>query len=77
MNNTQDSIICQFCRDPFIPKKKWQKFCSNKCRDNFHNDKKYEEPVKCPHCTNSAQSMLEKLSDSVYLCEVCAKEFEV
>lgn len=75
-------VKCEFCGDSFEPKRSWGKFCSDKCRNNFHNDKKLiaqgdiPPPVICPHCTGTNQ--IEKLSykrDNHYLCNTCAKEF--
>jgi hypothetical protein len=71
---------CLFCNEEFNPSRPWMKFCSPKCRNNYHNDKKYmkegEMPSpRCPHCTNKDVKMIEKVYENVYLCEVCAKEF--
>ena len=30
---------CPTCGAPYSPTKKWQRFCSTKCRNNYHNDK--------------------------------------
>lgn len=70
---------CKFCGESFTPKRKWQEFCDDKCRNNFHNDKKLVGTllplIRCPHCKEEIQSMLEKLRDSHYLCNTCSKEF--
>lgn len=76
---------CLFCREEFDPKRPWSKFCCDKCRNNYHADKRYEEKekeeFKCPHCTSIAQDMIELLWKknlvSLYLCNTCAKEFLV
>lgn len=28
---------CAHCREPFKPRKTWQRFCGRKCRDAHHN----------------------------------------
>ena len=32
---------CQKCGGEFQPNKPWQKFCTRKCHDDFHNAKHY------------------------------------
>lgn len=30
------SLTCDHCRQPFMPRKAWQRFCSKACRRGFH-----------------------------------------
>lgn len=30
-------IACDTCREPFTPKRHWQRFCSDACRNSFHH----------------------------------------
>ena len=75
---------CHFCGEEFKPTKKWQRFCSDKCRNNFHNDNKLRASgddsvpvIKCPHCKTDEYRMFEVIEKDRYLCNVCAKEFGV
>ena len=79
MTRTTDQVHCKFCNDLFTPNRPWQEFCSLKCRNNFHNDKKYDSLIKCPYCKTSTDfpGMIEKLRDRFYFCNVCTKTFEV
>lgn len=36
---------CKNCGYAFTPKRKWQVFCGDKCRNNYHK-LKYEELIK-------------------------------
>lgn len=75
-------IKCMSCGDKFKTTRAWSKFCSTKCRNNFHNDKKYMDKgeipsIKCPNCNTDDHKMFELMWPNHYLCNVCAKEFEV
>lgn len=76
-----EQSICEFCHDPFFPARKWARFCSSKCRNNFHNDNKLRGKedgvpvVKCPHCLTDDYRMFEEIRKGYFLCNVCAKEF--
>ena len=43
---------CTFCKEPFISKSKINKFCSEKCRYKYGNNKrkKPKKNKKCKHC---------------------------
>ena len=79
-------IPCLFCNELFVPPRPWSKFCTPKCRNNYHNDARYREKgdesvpkIKCPHCKNEEFSLFDTLNNdgksTFYLCNVCAKEF--
>jgi hypothetical protein len=77
-------IRCGDCGELFLPTRKWQKFCSEKCRNNFHNYSRIEDKIsvtkitptiKCPHCLTEDTKMFEELSPAYYLCNVCSREF--
>ena len=77
-----EKVKCLFCNEEFIPPRPWAKFCSVKCRNNYHTDIRYAKegvkniPVpKCPHCTNKDARLIERIYETLYLCHVCAKEF--
>lgn len=82
MNDLQQKQ-CNFCGELFTPSRKWQEFCSDKCRNNYHNDKKYVAPIKCPNCKNDEPNTIEVLRSyktleaeyKSYFCNVCAKSF--
>lgn len=64
---------CLFCKEPFSPKKSWQKFCTDKCRDNYNNDRKIiKEVLKL----NLPKKEKEKLLGSITLikCPHCKCE---
>lgn len=67
-------IKCQTCQDEFEAKRAWSKFCSEKCRNTFHNGKR-DIIIKCPHCLTEDFKMFEELKPAYYLCNVCAREF--
>jgi hypothetical protein len=82
MKNVKEEIEveCLVCKTKFFTTRPWAKFCGEKCRNIHNNDKrdmlKGELPVpKCSHCKNDNPKLQEKLSENVYLCTVCAKEF--
>ena len=80
MEQTSQLPKCKYCGEEFDPIRKWQTFCSEKCRNNYHNDKKYMKEgdipsPKCPHCTNKDVRMMDKIYENVYVCTVCSKEF--
>lgn len=80
---------CADCLEPFQPKTKHQKFCNDKCRNNYHNYYKnlpVEKPeaeiisaIRCPHCNtdSSTPNLIEQISSNSYLCIVCSKEFSI
>jgi hypothetical protein len=82
---------CENCGGPLEPKRQFsknpQKFCSDKCRSNFHNDRLrgYSKPLtehkilKCPHCstTSATPNLLEQIGPTQYLCNVCSKVSEI
>lgn len=81
-------IKCKSCGELFIPKRPWQEFCNDKCRNNYHNDKKYgvfhteqKESIKCPYCKsesdNISPNIIEQISSTSYLCNVCARTFPI
>lgn len=72
-------VECLNCKEPFIPARPWSKFCSEKCRNCYNNDrrdKKKENVIKCPHCKTDEFNMFEIMWDNHFLCNVCAKEFD-
>lgn len=34
---TSGAIQCAGCHTAFVPRRKWQTFCSNRCRSAFHS----------------------------------------
>ena len=73
-------VTCLFCSDEFEATRNWMKFCSVKCRNNYHNDSKYRAngtipSMKCPHCLNDEFKLFEELNKGYFLCNVCAREF--
>lgn len=58
-------IKCKSCGELFTPKRAWQEFCNDKCRNNYHNDKKYgmyrtepqRAPIKCPYCKSESDQL--------------------
>jgi predicted nucleic acid-binding Zn ribbon protein len=38
--------LCDSCGKPFAPRKRWQHFCSAKCRNAFHTEEKRKESVR-------------------------------
>jgi hypothetical protein len=68
---------CKNCGEIFTPSRQWQEFCGTKCRNGYHNGvrDKAVPVIKCPHCRNDNERMLELLFVGRYLCNVCAKEF--
>lgn len=74
-------LSCDFCGDSFEATRTWQKFCSDKCRNAFNNEKKSKDIalLKCPHCKNEELNTIEligtKKEQKYYLCNVCSKEF--
>lgn len=39
---SKDTIRCRHCGERFLPKRKGNIFCSNRCRDNYHGKRKAE-----------------------------------
>ena len=81
-----EQFQCEFCKELFTPKRTWSKFCSEKCRNNFHNDKKLVGTIlpiiKCPYCTSTNQDMIELIpnhysKENRYLCSTCSREFVI
>lgn len=72
-----DKIPCKFCGDLFEPSRPWQEFCKIECRNKFHNLKKDAPVIKCTHCKNENQKLIEMIWEGKYLCSVCSKEFLV
>lgn len=35
-----EKVRCDYCKGLFVPDRKWQHFCSEKCRNGWHNDKR-------------------------------------
>lgn len=78
MSTQQIKVPCLNCKELFIPPRPWSKFCCEKCRNCYNNDKRDKEknnPLKCPHCKTDDRTMFEELYEDHYLCGVCAKEF--
>ncbi len=83
-------MTCENCGISFSPSRSWAKFCSDKCRTDFHNNKKAIEreekrkseiePIKCPYCKTiqdeDSPRVFEVLEPSIYFCNVCAKSFQ-
>lgn len=74
-------LICPICKEEFKSSRSWAKFCSTKCRNIYHTDKKYIEKgeipgPKCPYCKTDDPKMFELMRAGHYLCNVCVKEFD-
>jgi hypothetical protein len=39
---TKPELECLFCTNKFQPKRYWSKFCSKQCRNDYHNERRYE-----------------------------------
>lgn len=39
--NKYENRICEMCKEQFAPKREWQRFCSNECRQEKWN---YDNP---------------------------------
>jgi hypothetical protein len=40
---------CDFCQRPFTAAKWWARFCSTKCKDDFHNREKSLARIEAEH----------------------------
>ena len=38
--HTEDN--CKYCGEIYYPKRKWQKFCTDTCRMNYHRERYFE-----------------------------------
>lgn len=43
VNDRISKKLCRNCQREFEPIRKWQTFCTEKCRYDYHNDKKLKE----------------------------------
>ena len=74
------TLVCEKCGQSFSSTRNWARFCSDSCRNAFHNEKKAQTDApkgpKCIYCGNDDPRLQEKVSASSILCVVCAKEFK-
>lgn len=81
--NSIQKFKCENCGENFSSSRAWTRFCSDKCRNSFHNDKKATQPtilvIKCPNCDtdSSMKDMIELIHGKTYLCNCCAREFVI
>ena len=39
-------MVCKQCGAEFEPNRSWQKFCTTKCKTDYHNAKKLDNVIK-------------------------------
>ncbi len=64
-NDDADTLTCKWppCSREFIPRKRWQEYCSNKCRMSYANERRKQAmallgdwPIVLPPAASSVQS---------------------
>lgn len=59
---------CLFCNEDFMQTRAWAKFCSEKCRNDYHNQKKLEKKEE----ENKAKERERvKLENTIIKCPHC------
>lgn len=77
-DKTVGELVCSGCKKHFTGRVKWQKFCSDKCRNSFHytNTKEVIKIDKDPKDSLSLLTWL-KENDFVIVAPTASKRMEV
>jgi endogenous inhibitor of DNA gyrase (YacG/DUF329 family) len=70
-----DPPVCPSCGEPFEKSRKWQIFCSSKCRNIYHNDqnRKYSDEIELEKAAliNERNEFINKIVPEIIKCPFC------